>query len=72
MKKIKKFLSLSNLIASKPNIAEIDGLSPFTSLIGGVFGNINEKAPKTEDAIAAIKNVFFKAPSLAKASHLNR
>ncbi|MNR23434.1 hypothetical protein D3C85_1404550 [compost metagenome] len=47
-----------------------DGFSPSSSLTGGVFGKAKENTPNTKEATPDIKNVFFKAPSDAPASHL--
>ncbi|MNT39401.1 hypothetical protein D3C72_1756440 [compost metagenome] len=70
MKKIKKFLSFNNLIASRPIIDAKDGFSPSSNLTGGVLGKAKENTPSTNEATPDIKNVFFKAPSEAAASHL--
>src|SRR5690606_11188277 len=73
-KNTKKFLFFNSLIASKPMIDAIDGFSLLSSFTGGVFGNKKLNTPNNNDAIDAIRKVFFNKPSSIPwvLSHLNK
>src|SRR5215210_3080549 len=66
-KKIKKFLSFNNPIASKPIISPIVTFDP--ALEGGVLGNVKLKIPIKNETAAANLNVFFSELLCSHASH---
>ena len=66
-----KFLSFNNFKASKPSISDILTFVPGKTL-GGVFGSVKLNTPKTNEAIAANKKVFFINPAFTAVSESHK
>jgi hypothetical protein len=62
IKKIRKFLFLNILRASSPNNDDRVILSPLNK-VGGVFGRLKLKTPKTNEESPDKAKVFLKSPS---------
>src|SRR5690606_7911355 len=73
-KNTRKFLSLNNFIASRPIIDASEAFSLSLTFTGGVLGNTKLNNPRTNEAIDAIRKVFFRNPAATPSdeSHLNK